>query len=80
VNGWIITRLNINSFITTLSTLFIYTAWCLDYRGLPRLRKSEKFHGRGRGEFLYLSTLFWIAVATLALIYGCSRTPSWAAT
>ncbi len=70
VNGWLITRLKINSFITTLSTLFIYTGLVLGFsEGYAYTKIPESFTAVGRGEILYLSALFWIALGTLAAIH-----------
>ena len=70
VNGWLITRLKINSFITTLSTLFIFTGLVFGLsRGYAYTEIPKSFTTVGRGAFLSLSNLFWIAAATLLVMH-----------
>lgn len=67
INGLVITRLKINSFITTLATLFIFTGIVLGFsEGYAYTKIPKSFTLVGRGGLLFLSNLFWIALATLA--------------
>jgi ribose transport system permease protein len=67
LNGLVITRLKINSFITTLATLFIFTGIVLGFsEGYAYTKIPKSFTLVGRGGLLFLSNLFWIALATLA--------------
>jgi ribose transport system permease protein len=73
-NGLIITRLRINSFITTLATLFIFTGLVFGIsKGFAYTEIPRRFTLAGRGEFLLLSNLFWIALVTLAVVHFMFR-------
>jgi ribose transport system permease protein len=69
-NGLVITKLKIGSFITTLSTLFVFTGLVFGisegyaYTDIPR-----SFTMLGRGKLLFLSNLFWVALLILAATY-----------
>jgi len=69
-NGFVMTKLGVNSFIVTLSTLFIFTGLVYgisegySYRGIPK-----DFVSLGRGNFLGLPYLFYLMVATLAAVW-----------
>lgn len=71
INGLVITRLKINSFITTLATLFIFTGIVFGIsEGYAYTKIPRSFTLLGRGELLSLSNLFWIALATLFATHG----------
>ncbi len=65
-NGFVMTTLGVNSFIVTLSTLFIFTGLVYgisegySYREIP-----AEFVKIGRGKFLGLPILFYLMLATL---------------
>jgi len=66
-NGLVITRLRINSFITTLATLFIFTGLVFGFsEGYAFTRIPKRFTLLGRGELLFLSNLFWVALVVVA--------------
>lgn len=66
-NGMVITKLRINSFVTTLSTLFIFTGLVFGFsEGYAYTRIPKSFTLAGRGELLSLSNLFWITLVVLA--------------
>ena len=71
VNGMIITRLKINSFITTLATLFVFTGLVHDFsEGYAYTNIPREFTFLGRQKFLGLSNLFWVmGLALLAIHY-----------
>ncbi len=63
----IVPVLRINSFIATLSTLFIFTGLVFGFsEGYAYTRIPKSFTLAGRGELLFLSNLFWITVVVLA--------------
>ena len=71
VNGMIITRLKINSFITTLATLFVFTGLVHGFsEGYAYTDIPREFTFLGRQKFLGLSNLFWVmGLALLAIHY-----------
>jgi len=71
VNGMIITRLKINSFITTLATLFVFTGLVHGFsEGYAYTNIPREFTFLGRQKFLGLSNLFWVmGLALLAIHY-----------
>lgn len=74
INGIIITKLGINAFIVTLSTLFIYTGFVFgiskgySYKNIPK-----SFTIVGRKGMLGLPYLFWLMILTLIIIYYLFR-------
>ena len=71
VNGMIITRLKINSFITTLATLFVFTGLVHGFsEGYAYTNIPREFTFLGRQKFMGLSNLFWVmGLALLAIHY-----------
>jgi ribose transport system permease protein len=73
-NGFVMTVLGINSFIVTLSTLFIFTGFVYgisegySYSGIP-----PEFVRLGRGNFLGLPYLFYLMLTTLAVVWYMFR-------
>lgn len=69
-NGFVMTKLGVNSFIVTLSTLFIFTGLVYgisegySYREIP-----ANFVKLGRGSFLGLPYLFYLMIATLVAVW-----------
>ena len=73
-NGLLVTRLKINSFITTLATQFIFFGLVYGISGgIPYSNIPQGFTIVGRGAFLRLPTLFWIMLAVLVLIHYMFR-------
>ncbi len=67
VNGLVVTRLRLSSFITTLATLFIFTGLVFGFsKGYAYTGIPKSFTLVGRGELLFLSNLFWLALIVLA--------------
>ena len=74
VNGIIITRLKINSFITTLATLFVFTGLVYGFsEGYAYTEIPRSFTFLGRQKLLGLSNLFWVMVVVLLVIHYLFR-------
>ncbi|MFT5088449.1 MAG: ribose transport system permease protein [Candidatus Latescibacterota bacterium] len=70
LNGLIITRLNINSFITTLATLFVFTGLVNGFsEGYAYTDIPREFTFLGRQKLFGFSNLFWVLALVLALVY-----------
>jgi ribose transport system permease protein len=73
INGLIITRIKINSFVTTLATSFVFTG--LTYgisEGFPYTNIPNSIVGLGQGEFLGMPLLLWfviVIIIVLAVMY-----------
>ncbi len=73
-NGFVMTTLGINSFIVTLSTLFIFTGFVYgisegsSYRAIPK-----SVTALGRGSFAGLPYLFYLMIATLFAVWYLFR-------
>ncbi|MEP0521879.1 MAG: ABC transporter permease [Hyphomicrobiales bacterium] len=73
-NGFVMTKLGVNSFIVTLSTLFIFTGIVYgvsegySYRNIPAAFKTI-----GRGSFLGLPYLFYLMLGTLLAVWYMFR-------
>ena len=76
VNGVIITRLQINSFIATLATLFVFTGLVHGFsEGYAYTDIPREFTFLGRQKFLGLSNLFWtMGLVLLATHYAFRHT------
>lgn len=73
-NGFVMTKLKINSFIVTLSTLFIFTGLVYGIsEGYPYKNIPREFVNIGRGGFLGLPILFYIMLATLVGVWYMFR-------
>lgn len=69
-NGFIITRLRLNSFVVTLATLFMFTGITFGVtKGFPYTDIHKSFAVIGRQGFLEVPYLFWIMIAALLIIY-----------
>ena len=74
VNGAVITRLKINSFITTLATLFIFTGLVHGFsEGYAYTDIPREFTYLGRQKLLGLSNLFWVMAVVLVLVHYMFR-------
>ena len=71
LNGVIITRLKINSFVTTLATLFVFTGLVFGFsEGYAYTDIPRTFTFLGRQKFFGLSNLFWVmGLALIAIHY-----------
>lgn len=73
-NGFVMTKLGVNSFIVTLSTLFIFTGFVYgisegySFREIPPL-----FVKIGRGNFMGLPYLFYLMIFTLIAVWYLFR-------
>ena len=69
INGLIVTRFRINSFITTLGTMTMIRGLCLVFTNGKMVSTESAFmKALGSAELLGLSSLFYIYVAVLVLI------------
>ena len=70
VNGLLITRVKLNSFIVTLSTSFIFTGLVYGIsRGYPYTDIPKTFTYFGRKSFLFFPVVFWLMVLTLVALW-----------
>lgn len=73
-NGFVMTKLKINSFIVTLSTLFIFTGLVYGIsEGYPYKNIPREFVNIGRGGFLGLPILFYLMLVTLIAVWYMFR-------
>lgn len=69
INGLIVTRFRINSFITTLGTMTIIRGLCLVFTNGKMVSTNNPFiKAVGSAEFLGMSSLFYIYLAVLVII------------
>lgn len=69
INGFIVTWLNINSFVVTLATSFIYSGVINGIsKGFPYTKIPQSFTMMGRNGLLGIPLLLWFAVITLAIM------------
>ena len=69
VNGFIITRLKLNSFVVTLATSFVFTGLINGVsQGFPYNDIPENFTFIGREGLLGVPYLLWLAIIALALL------------
>ena len=74
LNGLVITRLKINSFITTLATLFVFTGLVHGFsEGYAYTEIPRAFTFLGRQKLLGLSNLFWVMACILAVAHYIFR-------
>lgn len=70
INGIVIIRLKLNSFVVTLATSFIFTGLVFGIsKGYPYTNIPKGFTFLGREAFLGLSYLFWLMIITLVLLW-----------
>ena len=74
INGFFITKIGINSFVVTLSTLFVYEGLVSGIsKGYSYTKIPKTFTVIGRKGLLGMPYLFWIAVGTLLIIFYLFR-------
>lgn len=74
VNGLIITKLKLNSFIATLATQFIYKGLVTGISGgFPYTELTENFTTLGRGSFLGLPYMLYLAIVVLVVVWYVFR-------
>ena len=74
LNGLLITKLGINSFIVTLSTLFVFEGLVNGIsRGYSYTKIPESFTIIGRQGIFGLPYLFWLALLTLGVVFYLFR-------
>lgn len=74
INGLCITKLRLNAFIATLATQFIYKGLVTGISGgFPYTELSDDFTVLGRGTFLGLPYMLYLAVVILVLIWYVFR-------
>ncbi|MFW6312329.1 MAG: ABC transporter permease [Spirochaetota bacterium] len=70
INGILITKLKLNSFIVTLSTTFIFTGLVYGIsRGYPYTDIPEQFSYFGRQSLLFFPAVFWLMIAALIAVW-----------
>lgn len=70
INGIVIVRLKLNSFVVTLATSFIYTGLVFGIsKGFPYTKISNGFTFIGREGFLGVPYLFWLMIVTLIVLW-----------
>lgn len=70
VNGLLITRLKLNSFIVTLSTSFIFTGLVYGIsKGYPYTDIAKSFTYVGRKAFLFFPVVFWLMIIALIVVW-----------
>ena len=74
LNGLIITKLKINAFVATLATQFIFKGLVTGIsEGYPYTQLTDDFTVMGRGGFLGLPYMLYLAIATLVVIWYLFR-------
>lgn len=74
INGLIITRLHINSFVTTLATQFIFKGLVTGIsEGFPYTEINENFTVLGRNKFLGLPLMLYLAIVFLIVTWYIFR-------
>lgn len=74
INGFFITKVGINSFVVTLSTLFVYEGLVSGIsKGYSYTEIPKTFTIVGRKGILGMPYLFWIALATLLIVFYLFR-------
>ena len=69
LNGIIITKMKLNSFVVTLATSFIFTGLVYGIsKGFPYTGIPKSFSVIGRGGFLGIPYLLWLTVAILLIM------------
>ena len=70
INGVLITKMKLNSFIVTLATSFIFTGLVYGIsRGYPYTDIPKTFTFVGRGKFLFFPVIFWVMIITLIWVW-----------
>lgn len=74
INGLAITKLKLNAFIATLATQFIYKGLVTGISGgFPYTELAENFTDLGRGTFLGLPLMLYLAVVVLIVVWYVFR-------
>ncbi len=74
INGLIITKLKLNAFIATLATQFIYKGLVTGISGgFPYTELADDFTVLGRGSFLGLPYMLYLAVIVLVIVWFMFR-------
>lgn len=74
LNGLIITKLHINSFVTTLATQFIFKGLVTGIsEGFPYTEIEDNFTMLGRNKFLGLPLMLYLAVVFLVIVWYVFR-------
>lgn len=70
INGLLIIKLKLNSFVVTLATSFVYKGLVTGIsKGFPYTEIPDSFTALGRGRFLGLPLMFYLAIMTLIIIW-----------
>lgn len=69
VNAWVITRLRVAAFITTLSTLFIGRALALWFSDVRMISFDDQLLSFGRSELFGISSAIWVFLAVWAVAW-----------
>ncbi len=70
INGFVITKTKLNSFIVTLATSFIFTGLVMGIsKGYPMTKLPESFNILGQGNFLGVPNLVLLLVVTLLIVW-----------
>lgn len=70
LNGILITKLKLNSFIVTLSTSFIFTGLVYGIsKGYPYTGIPRAFTFVGREDFLFFPVVFWLMILALVFLW-----------
>lgn len=74
LNGLIITKLRLNAFIATLATQFVYKGLVTGISGgFPYTELAADFTNLGRGTFLGLPLMLYLAIAILVVVWYIFR-------
>jgi ribose transport system permease protein len=74
LNGLLVVKLKLNAFIITLATSFIYKGLSVGItKGFPYTDIPKSVTFLGRGSFLGISYLFWLALLFMFLMYVMFR-------
>jgi len=70
INGILVVKLRLNAFIITLATSFIFKGLSVGItKGFPYTEIPKSFTLLGRGNFLGISYLFWVAVLFMIIMF-----------
>ncbi len=70
INGFVITKTKLNSFIVTLATSFIFTGLVMGIsKGYPMTKLPESFSILGQGNFFGVPNLVLLLVVTLFIVW-----------
>ena len=70
INGLLVVKLNLNAFIITLATSFIFKGLSIGItKGFPYANIPKGFTVIGRGGFLGISYIFWLMLLVMLLLF-----------